>query len=80
MQQCCGRFLAGRPVGLVWQRRSNSALDGWLYGQADPQGLLDGPNITFLYPGLRRGLQGHWRAGRLVAATAVQVGRSHVFH
>ena len=43
-------------------------MDGWLYGE------VNGAAITFLYPGMRRGLRGAWEDGRIVAATAVKVG------
>ena len=69
-----GRFSEGRPVGVAWQRRSSAAVDGWLYGEVNGAGQFTGAAITFLYPGMRRGLRGAWEDGRIVAATAVKVG------
>ena len=68
-----GRFHAGRPAGLAWQRRSSAAVDGWLYGEVDGAGQFTGEAVTFLYPGMRRGLRGAWQDGRIVAASAVKV-------
>ena len=67
------RFTEGRPVGLAWQRRSSAAVDGWLYGEVDGAGRFTGSAVTFLYPGMRRGLRGAWQDGRIVAATAIKV-------
>ena len=58
--------------------------DGWLYGevggglglhceQVDSGGEFTGSDITFLYPGLRRGLRGEWREGKLIKAKGVEV-------
>ena len=38
-----------------------------------PIGQFSGSEITFLYPGMRRGLRGEWREGKLVTAKGVQV-------
>jgi hypothetical protein len=39
----------------------------------DRAGRFTGPDITFLYPGLRRGLRGSWKDGKLVKARGVEV-------